>query len=145
MTRAKRRAEDQRLGRSSPLLTVSMPAAELFGAWAVAAAAARAMGHTPRAVVAIGECDPAAAAIDTATSPRAQMRWRAVSVPREANGDADRLNHPHELPAVRREAEAAGLRARVAPIPDECWATLRASAQAAADEAAEEAGMTERG
>eukprot|EP00965_Chrysotila_dentata_P246813 6207386-Pleurochrysis_carterae.AAC.1 len=132
MTRAERRAEEQRLGRSSPLPTVSMPAAELFGAWAVAAAAARGMGRTPQAVVAIGDCDPAAAAIDAATSPRAQLRvllagarrlatqWRAVSVPREANGDADRLSHPDELAAVRGEAEAAGLHARVAPIPDEC-------------------------
>eukprot|EP00965_Chrysotila_dentata_P061321 2031958-Pleurochrysis_carterae.AAC.1 len=38
-----------------------MPAAELFGAWAVAEAAARAGGEAPQAVIAVGDCDPAAA------------------------------------------------------------------------------------
>eukprot|EP00965_Chrysotila_dentata_P010082 328461-Pleurochrysis_carterae.AAC.1 len=51
-----------------------MPAAELFGMWAVVAAVAEARGVSPRTVVAIGDCDPAAAAITSATSPRAQMR-----------------------------------------------------------------------
>eukprot|EP00965_Chrysotila_dentata_P152002 5022560-Pleurochrysis_carterae.AAC.1 len=69
---------------------------------------------------------------------RLATQWMAVSIPREVNGDADRLSHPDELPSVRQEAEGAGLHVRVAPIPEGCWATLRASAQAAADEAAEE-------
>eukprot|EP00965_Chrysotila_dentata_P172491 5691830-Pleurochrysis_carterae.AAC.1 len=51
-----------------------MPAAELFGCWAVVAATAEACGEAPRAIIAIGDCDPAASAIDAATSPQAQMR-----------------------------------------------------------------------
>eukprot|EP00965_Chrysotila_dentata_P127966 4231534-Pleurochrysis_carterae.AAC.1 len=87
-----------------------MPAAELFSCWAVAAAVAAARGAAPRAIISVGDCDPAASAIDAATSPRPQMRrllrgarelcaqWLAVSVPREANADADRLSHPELLP-----------------------------------------------
>eukprot|EP00965_Chrysotila_dentata_P178188 5885354-Pleurochrysis_carterae.AAC.2 len=63
-------------------------------------------------------------------APKAQMRallrsarelcqqWCAVSVPREANGDADRLSHPDQLNAVRAEATRAGLRVHVARIPE---------------------------
>eukprot|EP00965_Chrysotila_dentata_P202078 6180924-Pleurochrysis_carterae.AAC.2 len=64
-TKAEREAELRDAGRKSPLPEVSMPAAELFGCWAVAAAAAAAAGGaSPRAVIAIGDCDPAAAALD---------------------------------------------------------------------------------
>eukprot|EP00965_Chrysotila_dentata_P115266 3810101-Pleurochrysis_carterae.AAC.1 len=69
------------------------------------------------------------------------QRWLAVSVPRDANGDADRLSHPDELEAVRGEAEAAGLTAHVARIPEECWAALRASAWEGAEEASRGAGI----
>eukprot|EP00965_Chrysotila_dentata_P038655 1283694-Pleurochrysis_carterae.AAC.1 len=51
-----------------------MPAAELFGVWAVAEAVSTAQGRRPRAVVAVGDCDPAAAAVNAASSGRAQMR-----------------------------------------------------------------------
>eukprot|EP00965_Chrysotila_dentata_P129255 4272812-Pleurochrysis_carterae.AAC.1 len=51
-----------------------MPAAELFGAWAVATAAARAQGGAPGAVIAVGDCDPAAQALNAATSRTRQMR-----------------------------------------------------------------------
>eukprot|EP00965_Chrysotila_dentata_P173933 5741536-Pleurochrysis_carterae.AAC.1 len=51
-----------------------MPAAELFGAWAVAAAAAHAEGRGPRAVIAVGDCDPAVQALNAATSRTQQMR-----------------------------------------------------------------------
>eukprot|EP00965_Chrysotila_dentata_P035189 1170832-Pleurochrysis_carterae.AAC.1 len=103
MTPTERAAE---AGVEGDMPTVSMPAAELFGVWAVAAAAAEARGAAPSAIISIGDCDPAAAALDEATSPRLQMRrllrgaralatqWLGVSVPREANGDADRLSHP---------------------------------------------------
>ena len=51
--------------------------------------------------------------------------WLAAQVPREANVDADRLSHPHLLPAVLAEAELAGLRA-IRVQPDESdWALLR--------------------
>eukprot|EP00965_Chrysotila_dentata_P116831 3861483-Pleurochrysis_carterae.AAC.1 len=61
------------------------------------------------------------------------QQWLAVSVPREANGDADRLSHPHMLGAVLAEAEAAGLRAHVARVPDACWAALRRAAAEGAE------------
>eukprot|EP00965_Chrysotila_dentata_P129808 4290973-Pleurochrysis_carterae.AAC.1 len=86
-----------------------MPAAELFGCWAVAEAVAHAAGRGPRAVVAVGDCDPAAGALNAATSRVRQIRallgaartltphWLGVSVPRDANVDADRLSHPSQL------------------------------------------------
>eukprot|EP00965_Chrysotila_dentata_P106148 3506078-Pleurochrysis_carterae.AAC.1 len=88
-----------------------MPAAELFGIEAVARAAASAAGTAVAAVISVGDCQPAAAAVNAATSGTAQMRallqsaraltkqWLAVAVPREANGDADRLSHPLQLGA----------------------------------------------
>eukprot|EP00965_Chrysotila_dentata_P099437 3287620-Pleurochrysis_carterae.AAC.1 len=51
-----------------------MPAAELFGIWAVAQAVAEAVAERPTAVVSIGDCQPAAAAVNAATSGTAQMR-----------------------------------------------------------------------
>eukprot|EP00965_Chrysotila_dentata_P151101 4994304-Pleurochrysis_carterae.AAC.1 len=118
-----------------------MPAAELFGSWAVAEAAADAMERRPRAVIAVGDCDPAAGALNAATSRVRQMRqllegaraltphWLAVSVARESNTDADLLSHPERLPLVLAGAEAAGLRPRVAAIPERCWEVLRAAMQ----------------
>eukprot|EP00965_Chrysotila_dentata_P161922 5347780-Pleurochrysis_carterae.AAC.1 len=55
MTSAERATEAAAQGE---LPTVSMPAAKLFGVWAVAAAAAEARGKAPGAVIAIGDCDP---------------------------------------------------------------------------------------
>eukprot|EP00965_Chrysotila_dentata_P099153 3278465-Pleurochrysis_carterae.AAC.1 len=106
-----------------------MPAAELFGAWAVAAAAAHAGGRGPRAVIAVGDYDPAAQALNAATSRTQQKRallegaraltshWLAVSVPRGANTDADRLSHPTQLEEVLEGARQAGLRPHVVKIP----------------------------
>eukprot|EP00965_Chrysotila_dentata_P026262 871174-Pleurochrysis_carterae.AAC.1 len=51
-----------------------MPAAELFGIWAVARAASAMAAMLPRAVVAVGDCQPAAAAVNAAASGNAQMR-----------------------------------------------------------------------
>jgi hypothetical protein len=121
---------------------LSMPAAELFGTTAVAAAVAAARGVPPRAVLAVGDCDAAAAAVNATTSSTPQMRrllrelagsvWLAVSVPREANVDADRLSHPALLAAVRADAEEAGLvvlpATGSAPIPASAWQALRAAA-----------------
>eukprot|EP00964_Phaeocystis_antarctica_P073009 scaffold44768_cov47-Phaeocystis_antarctica.AAC.1 len=119
---------------------LSMPSAEAFGQWAVAAAAAQALGHRPSTVTAVGDCAPAAGAINAASSGNAQMRrvvqggrelceqWLAVAIPREWNLDADRLSHPSNLPELRAEAEATGLRVTIAEIPDECWRALREAA-----------------
>eukprot|EP00965_Chrysotila_dentata_P203710 6181899-Pleurochrysis_carterae.AAC.1 len=115
-----------------------MPAAELFGAWAVAEAVSLAsQGGKPVAIIAVGDCDPAAAALNAASSGAASMRellrdarslasqWLAVSVAREANVDADRLSHPHLLDTVRAEVEAKGWRVARAHIPPSCWEALR--------------------
>ena len=117
----------------APLL--SMPAAELFTTWAVAEAAASAKPFT--AVIAVGDCDPAADALDAASSATPQMgallsharerakQWLGVSVPREWNLDADRLSHPSLADAVLEDARNAGLSPTRAHIPDRCWRALR--------------------
>lgn len=123
---------------------LSMPAAETFGQWAVAQAHAESTGLIPTAITAVGDCDPAAAAINAAASGRPQMRrllrgarelcsqWLAVSIPRECNLDADRLSHPALLEEVRRDARARGVETHVVPIPPRCWAVLRAAIAAEA-------------
>ena len=124
--------------------SLSMPAAEIFGQWAVAEAAAAARGGEVTAVTAVGDCDPAAAALNAASSGTPQIRrllrgtrqlsqhWLAVSVPREMNQDADRLSHPAELDSVLATAAAAGLTTEVVPIPPRCWTALRHAIEAGA-------------
>ena len=124
--------------------TLSMPAAELFGQWAVAAAVAAAGGWLePTAVFGFCDCDPAVHTLNAASSGNAQMRalvvaaramceqWLAISVPREANRDADRLSHPEMLAEVEADAVAAGFVVRVAPVPAECWVALQAATELA--------------
>eukprot|EP00965_Chrysotila_dentata_P022731 753342-Pleurochrysis_carterae.AAC.1 len=67
-------AERQRDQADPPQTRLSMPAAELFGIWAVAQAAAESSQSEPTAVLSVGDCQPAAAAINAATSSAAQMR-----------------------------------------------------------------------
>ena len=133
------RASERERGPDAALGRLSMPAAEAFGQWAVAEAHAVAAGRRPTAVTAVGDCDPAAAALNAGASGRPQMRrlvrgarelcahWLAVSVSRDLNLDADRLSHPARLAEVRADAQAAGVATRVAPIPQHCWAALRAA------------------
>ena len=102
-----------------------MPAAELFGSIAVATVVASVIDSPATAVHAVTDCDPAAAALNAATSGVPQIRhilasagacspqWLAILVPREANVDADRLSHPSEYNDVERDAVAAGLTALV--------------------------------
>ena len=116
----------------------SMPLAELFGAWAVEQAV-RLSGVEVSAVVAIGDCAPAAAVLSAATSAGAQLRalaiasrrdvrqWLGVAVPRELNVDADILSHPARWGEVRDSATAAGLTVRRVRIPASCWAELRSA------------------
>ena len=132
------RAADAAEGR------LSMPAAETFGQWAAAQAYADHTGLQPVAVTAVGDCDPAAAAINAAASGKPQMRqllrgaralcaqWLGVSIPRELNLDADRLSHPALIEEVRRDALAAGVVTHIVPIPPGCWAVLRAAIAAEA-------------
>ena len=121
-----------------------MPAAETFGLWAAAQAYADHTGLVPAAVTAVGDCDPAAAAVNAAASGRPQIRqllrgaralckqWLGVSIPREFNLDADRLSHPDRLGEVRADALAAGMVTHVVPIPPSCWTVLRAAIAAEA-------------
>jgi len=119
----------------------SMPLAELFGPWALATAAAEQGAPPIEAVVAVGDCKPAAAVLTAATSAGAQLRalvaaartrvqqWLGVAVQRELNVDADTLSHPARWREVQASAEAAGLRVVRAHVPAECWAALREAMQ----------------
>jgi hypothetical protein len=114
----------------------SMPAAELFATVAVVAAVSDARSTNPTTVTAVGDCEPAAHALNAATSPLAQMRtllqaaraisqqWLAVSVPRELNTDADRLSHPTQFDAVSADAQESGLRISRAHPPAAIWSVL---------------------
>ena len=141
-TRGAAVADGGAVGPRTQTTSWSMPAAETFGQWAVAAAAARALQRRPATITAVGDCAPAASAINAASSGNAQMRhlvragrelseqWLAVAIPREWNQDADRLSHPSDLPQVAQEAAAAGLRVTIAGIPSECWEALRGAVAA---------------
>eukprot|EP00900_Chrysochromulina_parva_P005823 jgi/Chrpa1/15241/Chrysochromulina_OHIO_Genome00022542-RA len=112
--------------------SLSMPAAELFGIIAVADAVASERGRRATAITAIGDCAPAAAALNAATSPTAQMRsilreagqlttlWLGVAVPRELNVDADLAPRARQLQAppgtrrLKRGIRAAMLRSLAA-------------------------------
>ena len=95
-------------------------------------------------MIAVGDCDPAARALDAASSGTPQMdallvaarrrvkQWLGVAIPREWNLDADRLSHPAQLDAVLADARAAGLSPRVVVAPDECWRALRIAMRLAA-------------
>jgi len=137
LAEAKRRPAERTAG--APAL--SMPAAELFTGWALAEAVvgAAALDGASAAVIAVGDCEPAAAALNAASSPTPQIdrllagaraltrQWLGVAVPREWNLDADRLSHPSQLEAVLADARAAGLRPRLVHTPPRCWEALRES------------------
>ena len=101
---------------SAPSLSVS--AAELFGAVALAAAVADERGTPASAITAVGDSSAAASVLNAATTGNAQMRallpapegpiWLAVAVPREANVDADRLSHPAQYGNVEADATRRG-------------------------------------
>ena len=124
---------------AQPGSTLSMPAAELFGCWAVAHAAARAVGGPTTAVISVGDCEPAANTLNAASSGVAQMRavlsgargltrqWLGVAVPRELNVDADTLSHPARAHEVGEAAARVGLRAHWVRFGEECWDGLRAA------------------
>ena len=127
--------------RTAGAPALSMPAAELFTGWALAEAIfdAAAIDGASAAVIAVGDCEPAAAALNAASSPTPQIdrllagaraltrQWLGVAVPREWNLDADRLSHPSQLEAVLADARAAGLQPRLVYTPAWCWEALRES------------------
>jgi hypothetical protein len=119
--------------------TLSMPCAETFGCWALPVAVSSVCRLPVLSVTAIGDCDPAAAAINKASSSVPQLRavllhmrklttaWLGVSVPRDFNFDADRLSHPSQLPAILAELRAARQEVVVVRVPDWVWDALRAA------------------
>ena len=143
LAEAKRRPVERTAG--APAL--SMPAAELFTTWALAEAvfAGASLGDSVTAVIAVGDCEPAAVALNAASSPTPQMdhllgaaraltrQWLGVAVPREWNLDADRLSHPSMLGAVMADARAAGLQPRLVHAPSRCWEVLRESCKLSRD------------
>lgn len=134
-------ADVRRRDATNALPHLVMPAAELFAAVVLPRAVARVSDVS--LVYAVGDCEPAAFALDTLHSPKTQMRallraageaawpWLSAQVPREANVDADRLSHPQLYDSVRLEAEMAGLTVvRVRPEPED-WELLRSAIAAA--------------
>ena len=127
----------RRRGSDEQAAHLSMPAAELFAALAVPLAVARSV--TCHTVFAVGDCAPAAGAVDAMHSRTPQVRsivaeasatgwsWVSAKVPREANLDADRLSHPALLEAVRKEAKEAGLVAHVVRLTGQEWRILTAA------------------
>lgn len=113
--RAVRAAAAQRTGG-----LLSMPAGEVFAALALAQAVRVHLGREFEAVIAVGDCAPAARTLSQRHSRSPQMRrlvgacvrtaprWLGVQVPRERNLDADRLSHPSNFDSVCREAMAGG-------------------------------------
>eukprot|EP00966_Prymnesium_polylepis_P050259 1163502-Prymnesium_polylepis.1 len=126
---------------------LSMPAAELFAAWASACAAMDEVGECAGvdAVVAVGDCQPAAAALNRASSPVKQIRlllraaraslqqWLGVQVPRELNTHADILSHPSRRKEVMLWLRESGYRPIHVSVPQYCWLELRAAIAAAPD------------
>ena len=122
---------------SAPSLSVT--AVELFGTRAIAAAVMLARGRSASSITAVGDSDGAASVINSAASGNGQMRsllsiasdpiWLAISVPREANVDADRLSHPARADDVIREAASVGLRVtRLPRLTEGDWSPLRHAA-----------------
>jgi hypothetical protein len=114
-----------------------MPAAELFGGWACSEAVQTHLGRRFGALVAIGDCQPAALAMTSAKSKSSVMRpllaimhdadqqQLGVWVPRELNTEPDLLSHPSNRQAVEDAARAAGWRPIWLDIPPQCWLQFR--------------------
>ena len=114
--------------------TMSMPAAELFAFRAVAARVAQ--SRTVRAVIAIGDCKPAAAVATTASSKSAVMRgvllrmheltdqWLGAHVLRDFNTDADLLSHPSLAHLVVSAIRASGTVVLESGVDSDDWMAL---------------------
>lgn len=116
---AKKKSERRGPGTDGVL---SMPAGEAFAILAITDAVVALSAETElAAVIAVGDCAPAAAALSARFSKSAQIRalltrcsrvvqrWLGVQVPRDMNFDSDRLSHPSKAAIVATEASAARL------------------------------------
>ena len=126
---------------------LSMPAAELFTSWACLEAALDAGSLRPHtlAAIAVGDCQPAAAALNRASSGAPVMRdtlaaarasipqWLGVQVPRELNATADLLSHPSRRGEALAALAELGVTPVLAPLPPShrCWTALRDAVLAA--------------
>ena len=129
---------------AGPQPRCSMPAAELFGPWAVAAAMAGA-GLTFSAAIAVMDCKPATAAITATKSRSSVMRgivratsqlcesWLGVHIQRELNTDCDLLSHPSHVRSVVKAASDAGYHVTSISISDHCFDQLISFSQSAFD------------
>ena len=124
----------------------SMPAAELFATVACLDAALDASGLRPltTAAIAVGDCQPAAAALNRASSPAPAIRtiltaarsslrqWLGVQVPRELNSTADLFSHPSRFSEACSRIWSLGLTPISAPLPPHhpCWHLLRTAVAA---------------
>lgn len=137
--RSQRPREDEG-GGTARIRRLSMPAAETLAAVALATAVAAQRGGETSAVIAIGDCAPAAAALGalysgapqlrylTGIAARVTKRWLGVAVPREINTVADLLSHPSEAQRVIAEFRHRGFEVVRVLIPPELWdAALEAS------------------
>ena len=141
-----RRSVDKTSGAPAP--SCSMPAAEVFGTWAVAETI-RQQGGAFDAVIAVTDCKPAGAVITSARSKSRVMRhlvtamqgtsqsWLAAHVLRQWNSDADLLSHPESVHLVVQAARDAHLKVIELQIHDSCWAGLRAAIGSAFRETAD--------
>ena len=114
-----------------------MPAGEVFASLALAEAVVAHLGREFEAVIAIGDCSPAASALSSGYSRSPQMRalvgacgrsaprWLGVHVPREWNLDADRLSHPSGCGVVCDSIAGAGWTVCKLDPPKGLWSLLR--------------------
>ena len=128
--------ERRKRSREANEWALSMPAAELFGCVIIPRAAVRA-GMPPGPIYAVGDCDAAASALNAAYSKTPQMQallqharqlsseWLAVTLPREANVDADRLSHPQLCEEVINDAQRAQLSVTRVRLVQADWDDLR--------------------
>lgn len=117
----KREARIRQDDSGQSIRRLSMPAAETMAAIALAEAVAAYSGIGVKAVIAVGDCAPAATALSAMYSSAPQIRrlladaatvstqWLGVQVPRELNTVADLLSHPSKLEEVRRSLTVRGL------------------------------------
>ena len=107
-------------------------------------------------VISVGDNDGAAAILNSLAAGTPQLRrlveavsqgcaiWLGVSVPRDANTDADILSHPARRSEVEARAVAAGYRVRTASVPALCWEVLTAAAALGVGTPASQSGRKRR-
>lgn len=112
---------------------LSMPTGKVFSAMALEEAVRVHLNRSFDAIVAVGDCVPAARAMSCRNSRSPQMRrlvgasvrsaprWLGVHVPREWNLDADALSHPSRFGEVSQRIRLVGwVVCRLEPTSEMC-------------------------